>query len=44
MARYIIDNQIQDFENIKSFDIAQYSFHKKMSTETKFIFTRKSKK
>jgi uncharacterized protein len=44
MARYIIDHTIQDFENIKSFDIADYSFNKILSTEAKYVFTRKSKK
>lgn len=44
MARYIIDHSIQDFESIKSFDRADYSLNKKMSTDKKLVFSRKSKK
>jgi cytoplasmic iron level regulating protein YaaA (DUF328/UPF0246 family) len=42
MARFIIQNQITDVENIKNFDLDRYSFNPSMSDESKFIFTRES--
>jgi uncharacterized protein len=44
MARYIVDHSIYNFEDTKSFDTADYSFNKKMSSESKYVFSRKSKK
>ena len=42
MARFIIQNQITDVENIKNFDLDRYSYNPSMSDENKFIFTRES--
>jgi len=42
MARFIIQNQITDVENIKNFDLDRYSYNPSMSDESKFIFTRES--
>jgi len=43
MARYIVDNEISKPEDIQYFDIERYKFNKKMSSESKYIFTRKKK-
>lgn len=40
MSRYIIDNQINDVDDIKSFDLDNYRFHEALSTETEWVFTR----
>jgi cytoplasmic iron level regulating protein YaaA (DUF328/UPF0246 family) len=40
MARYIIQNQIEDPELLKGFDAEGYWFSPQMSTEEKFVFTR----
>ena len=40
MARYIIDRNILDPEDIKLFDIDGYSFDIKMSNEENWVFTR----
>lgn len=40
MARYVIDNQLQNPEDIKGFNIAGYWFHPELSTESKFAFVR----
>jgi len=40
MARYIIDKNILDPEDIKLFDIEGYSFDIKMSNEENWVFTR----
>ncbi len=40
MTRYIIDNNITDINEIKSFDYEGYMFHESLSTEREFIFTR----
>ena len=42
MARFIIQNQITDIENIKNFDLDRYSYNPSISDEGKFIFTRES--
>ena len=42
MARFIIQNQITDVENIKNFDLDRYSYNPSMSDKSKFIFTRES--
>lgn len=41
MARYIIDHKVKKMEDIKDFDYERYSFHTKLSTENKLVFTRK---
>lgn len=40
MARYIIQNQIEDPELLKGFDAEGYWFSPQLSTEDKFVFTR----
>ena len=40
MTRFIIDNNITDISDIKSFDHDGYMFHKELSTENELIFTR----
>ncbi len=40
MTRFIIDNNITDIIDIKSFDCDGYMFHKDLSTEKELIFTR----
>ncbi|WOH37307.1 peroxide stress protein YaaA [Thalassotalea fonticola] len=41
MARYIIENQITDVEQLKSFDVAGYGYNEALSTESVPVFTRK---
>ncbi len=41
MARYIIDNEIDDAEGIKAFDIDGYRFNSKLSKNNNWVFTRK---
>jgi cytoplasmic iron level regulating protein YaaA (DUF328/UPF0246 family) len=41
MARYIIDHKVKKVEHIKDFDYERYSFHSKLSTDSKLVFTRK---
>ncbi|WNC71500.1 peroxide stress protein YaaA [Thalassotalea psychrophila] len=41
MARYIIENQINDVEQLKSFDVAGYGYNEALSTEAVPVFTRK---
>jgi cytoplasmic iron level regulating protein YaaA (DUF328/UPF0246 family) len=41
MSRYIIQRQIQDPEEIKSFDTGGYKFDSSESTKNEWIFTRK---
>ena len=41
LSRYIIQNQLTDPEDIKSFNEDGYKFNKKLSTANKFVFTRK---
>ncbi len=40
MTRFIIDNDITDIADIKSFDYDGYIFHEELSTEKELIFTR----
>ncbi|XOV67728.1 MAG: peroxide stress protein YaaA [Fluviicola sp.] len=40
MARYIVDHNIEDPEEIKGFNIGGYQFDTNLSTETEFVFTR----
>ena len=40
MVRFIIDGRIEQVEEIKSFECAGYSFCKKDSTATEWVFTR----
>ena len=40
MTRFIIDNDITNISDIKSFDYDGYMFHKDLSTEKELIFTR----
>jgi len=40
MSRYIIENSIENPEQIKAFDIANYSFNAEMSSDDEFTFTR----
>ena len=40
MTRFIIDNNINDISDIKSFDYDGYMFHKELSTDKELIFTR----
>ena len=42
MSRYIIQRQIQDPEEIKSFDTGGYKFDSSESTKNEWIFTRKA--
>lgn len=40
MVRYIIENNIENAEELKGFDKANYRFDSKLSTETELVFTR----
>jgi len=40
MTRFIIDNQIDSIDDIKSFNKDGYIFHEDMSTDKDFVFTR----
>ncbi len=40
MARYIVENNIENIENLKRFDYEDYAFDLNLSTETDFVFTR----
>jgi len=40
MSRYIIENRINNPEDMKNFDIADYRFNAEMSSEDEFTFTR----
>lgn len=40
MARYAIENQISDAEQLKNFNQDGYLFHEALSTETDWVFTR----
>lgn len=41
LSRYIIQNQLSDIEDIKSFDVDGYKFNKKLSKDNNWVFTRK---
>ena len=40
MTRYIIDNNISNITDLKSFDYDGYMFHESLSTQNELIFTR----
>jgi cytoplasmic iron level regulating protein YaaA (DUF328/UPF0246 family) len=40
MARYIIKNNIENKEDLKGFDMDNYVFNQKLSTDSEFVFTR----
>lgn len=40
MVRYIIDNDIETIDELKSFDVNGYAFDANVSTETELVFTR----
>ena len=40
MTRFIIDNNITDINDLKSFNYDDYMFHESLSKEREFIFTR----
>ena len=40
MARYIIQNRIEDTEHLKDFDVDGYQFQPKASSETELVFLR----
>jgi len=40
MSRYIIENRIENPEDMKSFDLADYHFHSELSSENTYTFTR----
>jgi len=42
LSRYIIQNQLSDIEDIKSFDVDGYKFNKKVSEGNNWVFTRKN--
>lgn len=41
LSRYIIQNQLSDIDDIKSFDLDGYKFNSKLSKDTNWVFTRK---
>ncbi|MCJ8321680.1 MAG: peroxide stress protein YaaA [Colwellia sp.] len=41
MARYIIENQLSDVEQLKNFDLAGYQFNSEFSKGNDWVFTRK---
>lgn len=41
MARYIIQNQITDVEQLKGFDLAGYGFNEELTKGDDFVFTRR---
>lgn len=40
MSRYIIENEIEDIEDLKKFDVDNYIFNEELSTDIEFVFTR----
>lgn len=42
LSRYIIQNQLSDIEDIKSFDVEGYKFNKSLSKGNSWVFTRRS--
>lgn len=40
MTSYILKNRIENYEDIKHFDIDNYHYNDKLSSETEFVFTR----
>lgn len=41
MARYMVQNRIEEAEGLKDFNLGGYKYQKKLSTENQWIFTRK---
>jgi cytoplasmic iron level regulating protein YaaA (DUF328/UPF0246 family) len=41
LSRYVIENQITDPEAMKAFDVDGYAYNAKLSSEDKWVFTRK---
>ncbi|MDZ5010801.1 peroxide stress protein YaaA, partial [Clostridium perfringens] len=40
MTRYIIQNEIEDIQEIKKFDLDGYQYNEELSTEKELVFTR----
>jgi cytoplasmic iron level regulating protein YaaA (DUF328/UPF0246 family) len=40
MSRYLIKNRIDQAEDLKSFDLEDYQYNARLSTETSWVFTR----
>ncbi len=40
MVRYIVDNNVENLEELKGFNVEGYGFSQEMSTETELVFTR----
>jgi len=40
MTRYILQNEIEDIEKIKDFNLDGYEYNEEMSNESEFVFTR----
>ena len=40
MARYVIEQDINDVNELKGYDVDGYRYHESMSTETEWVFTR----
>ena len=40
MARYVIQNKIEEIEDLKGFNDERYWFSPQMSTESKLVFVR----
>lgn len=40
MTRYILQNEIEDIEKIKDFNLDGYEYNEEMSNDTEFVFTR----
>jgi cytoplasmic iron level regulating protein YaaA (DUF328/UPF0246 family) len=40
MSRYLIKNRIDQAEDLKSFDLDDYRYNAKLSTENSWVFTR----
>ncbi len=40
MSRFIIENDLKDTEELKTFDVDGYHFNPKLSSESEYIFTR----
>lgn len=41
MARYVIQNQLTDVEQLKGFDLEGYGYNAELSTSKEMVFTRK---
>jgi cytoplasmic iron level regulating protein YaaA (DUF328/UPF0246 family) len=40
MARFIIQNQIVNLEEVKNFNLGGYAFSESLSTDKEWVFTR----